>query len=154
MAASTPNTISLKGDPLRKERDAGGTIIPGHLLQLDADNDVTVHAAAGGNATRWVALENDIAGDGIDVSYASGEVTQIASCKPGDEMFMWLADGETAVIGSYLESAASGDLKVVDADADSAGIDNTQSVVAMALQAVDRSASAITTHGRIKVEIV
>lgn len=154
MAASNPSTIVLKGDPINKERDAGGAITPGHLLQLDSDGDVTVHNSAGGNATRWVARENDVAGDDIDTAYASGEVVQIASCRPGDECYMYLADGETAVIGSFLESAGSGQLKVVDTTADSSGIDNSQSVVAMALEAVDLSASANTAAARIKVEIV
>lgn len=157
MVASTPSTITLKGDPIRKQRDAGGAITPGHLLQRDSDGDVTVHGTAGGNAAALFALENDIAGDGIDVAYADQEAVEMALFRPGDEVFAFLEDGETAVIGSFLESSGSGTLKVVDFVSDSGGgeSDRSHSIVAQALEAVDLSASSnLTADARIIVEIV
>ena len=77
MVKSAPETILLKGEPNRKERDAGGVIIPGHLLRLDPDGDVTVHGTAEGViGVRYFAVENDIAGDDIDDAYADQEVCQ------------------------------------------------------------------------------
>lgn len=154
MAASTPSTIILKGDPIYKEKDAGGAITPGHLLQRDSDGDVTVHGTAGGNAGAIFAVENDIAGDDITHAYANTEVCKFAACYPGCEVYAWLKDGETASIGSFLESAGDGSLKVADEDGDSAGLERTNSIVAVALEAVNLSASANTTNARIKVEIV
>lgn len=156
MVASTPSTIILKGDPIYKEKDAGGAITPGDLIQRSSDGDVDVHGTAGGNAAKLFAVENDIAGDGINDAYAAGEVCKFAAVYPGCEVYAWLADGENAAIGSYLESNGDGTLKVVDFVSDSAGneTDRTASIVAVALEAVDLSASSNTADGRIKVEIV
>lgn len=155
MAADNPSTILLKGDPVRKERDAAAAITPGHLLQLNSTNKVAVHASAGANALRWFAFENDIAGDGISDAYAADEVVQILSCRPGDEVYAWLAAGENVTIGTFLESAANGQLKAVDFVGDSPGNENDrgQSIVAVALQALNLSASAAVAT-RIKVEVV
>ena len=74
--------------------------------------------------------------------------------KPGDEVYGLLANGETAVIGSKLESYGDGTLRVVDADAsfDQIGV---QSIVGIALTAVDMSGSSgVDPSGRIHVMII
>lgn len=153
MAATNPSKILLKGEPNRKERDAGGAITPGHMLQLDADGDVTVHGTAGGNTPGWFAEENDIAGDDLNHAYVTGEVTQIHAARPGDELYIYLAAGQNVIIGTYLESNGDGTLKAADETGDSAGLERTNSIVAMALEAVDLSASA-AVDTRMKVAIV
>lgn len=157
MAATNPSTILLKGDPIAKEADATEAITPGDLVER-YNNSGSVglrkHSTAGGNAGRLFAKENDIAGDDLNDDYASGEVVQFWACRPGDEVYAWLADGENASIGSFLESNGDGTLKVADEDGDSAGLERTQSIVAIALENVNLSASSNTTDGRIKVEVV
>lgn len=154
MAKTTPETILLKGDPIYNEKEAGGAITPGHLLEFSGSN-VVVHATAGGKAAARFARENDIGGDDIDHAYASGEVVLYMECPPGTEVLALLADGENASVGSYLESAANGELRVVDADT-SAGTIVVGSIIAQAIQALDLSDSAAdpTSEQRIKVVIV
>lgn len=148
MVKTAPETILLRGEPNRKERDAGGTIIPGHLLQLDADGDVVVHPTAEGViGPRWFAVENDIAGDDIDDAYASGEVCQIQSARPGEEINAILAVSQTIGIGDLLISAGNG--QVTELVAESGGV-LLNSVIGMALDAVT-SDSATTPRLRIEV---
>lgn len=157
MAASTPSTIILKGDPIAKELEGSEAITPGHLVERYNNSgtaNVRKHSTAGGNAGRLFAKENDIAGDDLTDAYASGEVVEFWACRPGDEVYAWLADGENASIGSFLESNGDGTLKVADEVGDSAGLERTQSIVAIALENLDLSASSNTADGRIKVEVV
>ena len=155
MAASTPSTILLKGDVNRKQREAAGAITPGELVLLGSGDTVTAHSNAGGISAAWVAVENDIAGDDFSHAYATGEAVQIQAAKPGDELYMWLnaAVGlNVVVIGDYLESAGDGTLQEFVADS-AGGVQEPHNVIAMALEAVDLSATgAVDT--RIKVVII
>ena len=155
MAKTNPETIVLKGVPIYKEAEAGGTIKPGMLLERSAADTVVAHSTAGGTAGALFARENDIAGDDIDHDYASGEKVLMFHAFPGMEVYALLADGENASVGSYLESNGNGELRVVDADA-STGDVSINSVVAVALEANDLSDSAAdpTSEQRMKVEIV
>lgn len=151
MASSTPNTIVLKGNGVRKERLAGGTITPGHLVLINTSDQVVVHPNAAQNARKMFAVENDIEGEGIDDNYTSGDTVQFETFQPGDEVYALVAALATAVtIGAALESAGDGTLRIQTADAAS---DQTQrdAVVAYAKEAVDNSGGS--SVARIKVEV-
>lgn len=152
MAASTPSTILLKGEPTRYEREAGGAITPGHMLQLGSTDTVVVHAVAEGTSAKWFAVENDIAGDDLAHAYATGEKVQIHAAKPGDEMYIFVDAGEDIAIGDFLESDAAGNLKEHVADS-AAVVEVDNAIVAMALQTLDLTASAAVAT-RCKVVIV
>lgn len=147
MAKTRPETIILKGDPIMAEAEAGGAITPGHLVILNSSGNVVVNATADAAAAPMFAKENDIAGDDYTHAYASGEVVQYFTAYPGMEVQALLADGENASIGSFLESAANGELEVVAGAA---------TAVAIALEAVNLSDSAAdpTSEQRIKVRII
>lgn len=152
MAKTRPDTVFLRGEPNRHERDAASTITPGDLLELTSSNTVQPHSSADGRHFRWVAVEQEMVGDGINHDYQSGEVVQINSFRPGDHAFMQLADGENASVGSYLASNGDGKLKV---EASSGTGDLEGSLVGVALEAVDMSgSSSADPSGRIKVLIV
>lgn len=144
-----PKTILLKGDPLRKERTAAGTITPGHLIELDTNGDVIVHATSGGVAAPMFAIENALEGNEIGDNYSSGDQVQYVVGRPGDEIYAWLADGETAVIGSFLLSNGNGQLKVFTGDSADAA-----EPLAQALEALDLAATTTLVATRIKVELV
>lgn len=150
MAAS--RTILLKGDGQRFEAlAAAGTIKPGHLLQLESDGDVAIHAVAADNAPAYFALENDLKGDTIDDAYASGDIVQYIHAARGAEIYAWVAAAAAAIVkGDYLESDGAGGLKKVATDA---ATDDTQrvSVVAMAVEAVDNSAGGSPARIRVRV---
>jgi len=152
---STANTITLKGHGVRQEAPANGAITPGHLVEPASDGDVQVHATAGGTAATMFAVEDDLQGNGITDAYATASRVQFETFKPGDEVNAILLNGETAVIGSKLESAGDGTLRVVDADASADEI-AVQSVVAVAVEAIDMAGSsgADPAGGRIAVQVM
>ncbi len=144
-----PKTIILKGDPLRKEREAAGTITPGHLIELDTSGNVIVHASSGGMAAPMVAIENALMGDEIGDDYSSGQRVQYVTPRPGDEMYMWLADTEAAVIGGFGLSNGNGELKVFTGDS----VDAADPIVQF-LETLDLGATSVLVAARIKVEFI
>lgn len=155
MAKSKPAAILLSGEPNRQQREAGGVITPGDFLALGSGDTVT-RAVAGAVSLRWIALENDIVGDGITDDYASGEAVQIHSCRPGDRVLGTLELGQNIAVGDRLELAANG--KLVSYTQDSAASEQERFVIAVALEAINASSSSAFTEAgtslRIKVEIV
>ena len=153
-----PRTIVLRGDPLRKERTANGTITPGMLIELVATTGkVVVHDTAGGDAAPMFAVEDDLQGNEIGDDYSAGQRAQYVTARPGDEVYAWLADGESAAIGSFLESKGDGTLRVFTPATIgvSEGFTNYgRNVVAQALETLDLSASANEVNGRIIVEVL
>jgi hypothetical protein len=147
-------TIAILGSPVVKERTANAAITPGHLIELMSTNYVRVHATAGGTAQKMFALEDENQGNEISDAYTAANVCRYGVFSPGQEVYAILADGETAVIGSKLESNGDGTLRVVDTDA-SAGDIGVQSIVGIALEAVDMSGSSgEDPSGRIRIEII
>lgn len=146
------NTIVLKGHGARNEAVANAAITPGHLVELMSTGKVRAHAGAGLSAEKAFAVEDDLQGKDIADAYSTSDNVQYNIMLPGDEVYALLADGETAVIGSKLESAGDGTLRVVDTDSSAATIE-VGSIVGVAVEAVDLSNSAVAT-GRITVRIM
>ena len=149
------NTISLKGAGIRLERAAAAAITPGFLVELTSADKLQAHATAGGTAAPIFALEDENQGKTIAQAYTTGDLVLASIHSPGDEVYALLADGETAVIGSKLESNGNGYLRVVDADV-SVGDIKVQSVVGIALAALDMSGSPgeDPSSQRIRVMII
>lgn len=154
---TTPNTITLKGCPDRKELVAGGTITPGHLLKRNSSNELVVHPNAAQDAGAIFALEDDLQGHGIDDNYSSGDHVQAGYADFGDEIYAWLKAGSTAVVvGDELASAGNGSLqKFVPQAVNEGGAANytiyPRAVVAVALENIDNSGGG--TDVRIRVEV-
>ena len=147
------NTIVLKGRGIRKEGLAGAAgILPGHLVTRNAANAVIVHGVAAGNAQAAFAVENELIGDEISTAYANGDTTHYEVCPPGAEINAILAANAAAIIiGSYLESAGDGTLRITTAAAATANTARA-GIIAKAIEAVDNSAGG--TIARIKVELL
>lgn len=149
---STPNTIVLKGNGIRKEAEAAGTITPGDLVELTSAGKVQRKSSAATTAQRAFAVENEVVGKGIDHDYAAGDNVLYEVLPPGAEVYALVpASAAAIVIGDRLESAGSGKLRKVASSADTDDTER-QSVVAIALEAVDNSAG--TDPARIKVELL
>jgi len=156
------------------ERRADAAIIPGMLLELNSDNEVLKHDAAGGNvAPVMFALEQELEGKGIEDSYAAGDLVQTWIPGRGDVVYAILADEEDVAIGDYLESHGDGYLRKHVAVGDtSSTIVGTftvypNQIVAMALEAMDllgstgadasnveSSAGVLAWNKRIRVMVV
>lgn len=160
MAATTYQTIFLEGEnPITREKIANAAITPGHLIELMSTDKVRVHANAAQNAIPMFALEDDHQGNGIDDAYAAAARVKFVYPTRGDVIYALLADGQTAAIGDFLESAGDGTLQVHAEDiAESAEAQTiyTMAIVAQAIEAVDMSGSsgADPSTARIKVRVV
>lgn len=149
------NTITLKGTPVRGEAVANAAITPGQLIERMSTDKLRRHASAGQNATRMFALEDELQGNDIDTNYAASAIVQFGVFKPGDEVYSFLANGETAVIGSWLESDGNGDLRVHTADSAGA-VEYPEAIIGVAREALDMSGSSGVDPAsrRIRVEII
>jgi hypothetical protein len=129
-------------------------IRPGMLLELTSTGLVQAHSGAAADVLPMFALEDELQGRGIDTNYGVSTKVQVWIPRRGDIVNALLADGETAAIGSYLESNGAGALQVYSADEPS----DTQypaNLVGQAIEAVDLSDSAnLTALGRIQVRIL
>ncbi len=152
-------TIKLKKYlDIHVEGVAMEAITPGHLIEMHTDGKFKKHATNGGFVFPMFALEDELQGKGITEDYATDDIVQAWIPQRGEEVYAILKNGETAVIGSKLESGGDGTLEVLDvvmADSDDAFTTVHNVVVAIALEAVDMSGSAgEDPSGRIKVRIV
>lgn len=148
------NTIILRGqrEVIRKEAIAGGAITPGYLLERTSTGTVQAHSTAAHSAQLLFAVENEVVGNGITDAYAANDTVLMAACQSGVEIYALVpASAAAIVIGDFLESAGDGTLRKVATDtATDEGERN--SVVAVALEAVDNSGGG--SAARIKVELV
>lgn len=139
-----PKTIALKGDFIRKEREANAAIIPGNLIEVMSTGFVRKHSTLGGQGQKAFALENDLIGKGIDDAYAAGDQVQYGVFSPGTEIYAWLQINESSVIGDFLESDGLGNLAVASSPIEGSNI-------AIALEAVT-GGGGVTK--RVKVEVL
>ena len=131
-------------------------IKPGYLLEMASATTVQAHSTAAGNALPMFAFEDELQGRGIDTDYAVSTRIQCLIPRRGDIIYAYLADGENASVGDFLESASAGALQVHVADEASAGAAIVDAaIIGQALEAVDLSNSNnLTALGRILVRII
>ena len=156
-----PNVIILRGDPRIKSKVAAEALTPGKLLEDDGSGGIQEHDTAGGNCKPWVALTNPATNPSstalIDVDNASGDNTNFAMGRPGEEFYMWLKDGENVSEGDLLESDGAGNLQAHTPQAVDEGGTATYSVLANAARfeaAEDKDSSAGTVAVRIRARVV
>jgi hypothetical protein len=149
------------------EKQAVAELYPGHLLERTSADKVQKHSTAGGTCSLpMFAIEDENQGNGIDDAYAADARVVCWIPQRGDQVQAVLADGESVVIGDYLESNGDGTLKKyaadeAESDADPYLTNYDRQVVAQADEALNLSGSSGTeTEGalgydkRLKVTIV
>lgn len=134
-------TIAVKGDFMQKEGKANAAVTPGQLVEQMSTGNYRRHATAGQNAQRSFALEDVLQGNEIGDDYVADAQMQIGIFGKGCHVNALLADGETAVINSWLESNGDGDLRVWTADSGGA-VEFAEQIVARATAALDLSGSS------------
>ena len=143
------HTVKLKKyQDINIEKVAAAAITPGHLVELTSANKVQAHSGDGvGAFPKMFALEDELQGKEIDDAYAADDPVQVWVCQPGEVVYALLKNGETAVVGSPLDSAGDGTLAVTTTA--------SAVIVGIALEALDLSGSSgeETTY-RIPVMIV
>lgn len=129
-------------------------ITPGYLLELTSGGTVQAHSTAAGDVVvPMFAIEDQFQGGSVSTNYAASAKIQCWLPRRGDVVYAMLEDGQTAAIGSFLESSGSGTLNVYAVDAPSEQ-QYPANIVGVALEAVDLSASANTTDARIQIRIL
>jgi hypothetical protein len=139
------HTIKIKkyADVIEEYTSTAVEITPGMLIEITSAGLVQKHSTGNGKALTMFALEDELQGRGIDVNYTVSTRVQCWLPGHGDMVYALLADGETAVIGSWLASNADGKLKV-----------STTNPIGQAVEAVDMSGtSGADPSGRIIVRI-
>ena len=115
----TPNTIVLKGDPIKKEGVASEAIKPGRLIEFGGSADLQNHDDADQNARKAFAVERDMVGDGIDTDYDEDDTVVYVVGRSGDEVLARAAASLDASKGAPLTSNGDGRLKAWAAQSDS-----------------------------------
>lgn len=154
--------VIVKGgdNAIREEFTAGGIITPGQLLEIDSNDAVIRHNSAGQNMYPLIAVQDFPQGKDIDDNYASGEQAYAIWARAGMIINMLLKEGETVVIGGFVESDGAGDVQayVADIDASAPGATTIYSnqIVGVAREAVDLSDSsgADPATRRILIQII
>lgn len=92
------------------ERDASEALTPGELVEIDSDSEFTPHATAGGGPVMPIVVKEEPFED-LSTDVDSGDRTVGLQPRPGDVLFMFLADGENVSEGDALESDGAGALQ-------------------------------------------
>lgn len=139
----TKNTIKIKNysDVIEEYVATAVVISPGMLLEITSGALVQAHSTSEGDALPMFALENELEGETVTDDYIVSDTVQCWIPGRGDIVFGRLANGETAVIGSFLSSNGDGRLKVHATG--SAAFDFPLGIVGQALEAVDMSDSSL-----------
>ena len=149
------NTVILRNrSDCFEEKTAAGTITPGMLVALGSADTVTAHNSAGMNVLPRFAVEDEYQGKGIDDNYSSGDKVKLWIPQRGDQVNALLLDGETVVIGDYVQSGGGG--RVMKFVAGSAAVvEYPASIIGQVDEAVDMSGSAgEDPSGRVCITII
>lgn len=138
--------IHCKGGYRYEEATTLGTVYPGMLVELDANNKLIPHNEAGGKGMAAFAIEDALQGKPVGTAYTSGTLGRYILPEKGSEVYAMLKTGQTTVIGSELVSDGSGHLQVRGSDG--SGVWEWQ-IFAIALEAKTSSANDL-----IRVRII
>jgi len=135
------NVVIAVGRPFVKEYNAAnGNIEPGMFIERTTDGDVQAHATAGGKGRRMFANVDVLLGNGREDAYAADSRVNCLVCAPGQEVYAWLATGNTTTLeDTALSSNGDGSLKVAGA---------SDEVVAYAMEA-----KANTSGSKVEIRV-
>ena len=106
------NRIQLEGtsgaDYIYTENLAHAALSPGHILEVNEDNEVLVHNSAGEHGLVRVAVEDALQGKTVATAYAAGALVPNHIQRKGTRFQAMLASGEDVDINDPLMSNGSG----------------------------------------------
>lgn len=151
------NTVKIKKySDVIEEWVANAAITPGMLVELMSTGLVRAHSTQNGQAVPMFALEDELQGKDIADAYAADDKVQVWIPTRGDQVYALLVDGASVDIGDFLVSNGDGYLREF-AGGSATTEDLPLEIVAMALEAIDRSTSSggdTNVTGRIRVMVV
>ncbi len=111
MALNTISRIHSKGDYRYEEHVADAALSPGHLLEINSDNEVLKNDSADTICECLFAMEDALQGEEVDHAYAAGEVVPCILPAKGSVVNAMLLDGTSYAVGDMLASDGAGRLK-------------------------------------------
>jgi hypothetical protein len=113
---NNPNTIFLGGQgDITEVGDiaCAAVITPGHLVQIDNTAGVIRWKVAAADIVgpQAVALDQPELNNGVEDTYAVGDLARVAVLKPGQTAWMLIASGQNVEAGDLLGSSGTGTLK-------------------------------------------
>lgn len=163
MATTTSKRILLKVNGAERpifEAKANAALTPGELLAWSADDELDPHGTAGGNAQPMFCVENPYDDDNtvaaIDSDYALADTARYVVAQPGDEVYAFIAAGESVAKGDPLESDGAGALQAHTAPSiDESGTATTtiyhRAIVGWAAEDKDNSGGGSRVRIRVSV---
>jgi len=140
---NTKKTIVLDDrNNIRDEATGSGTIYPGYLLEKTSAGKYKAHATVSGSWGGAVALEDALQGNGVDDAYSNGDKIIVGVFHRGAVVNLVLQDGESVAIGDQLDSNGDGTIRKVTGASSIADLEESQSIVGEALEALDLSGSS------------
>jgi hypothetical protein len=136
----------------KEEKVAAETITPGYLIELNNDDEFQKHSTAGGSVVPCFADIDKWQGNDLDDDYSADDLVAGWYAGPGDVVENAMLDGSSSnlAIGSFVESAGNGKLRLHE-EAESAGVVvQDRQIVGFALEAVVPGG----TDTRFKLQIV
>lgn len=143
------NQIVVAGPVRREEGLVSAAFSPGHLVELTTAGKWQKHATEGGIAERAFATEDALQGKIVSDAYVADNVAQVAIAQSGTVLYGMLKASQNVAINAKLISAGDGTL-IADGQEDS--LTTVRDVIAVALEALDLSASdAVDTLIKLRV---
>lgn len=103
--------IHSKGAYRYEEANAGGTVTPGMLVELNPAGAYIAHAEEGGRCERAFAQEDALQGKAVGDNYASGSLMGVILPSVGSEVVALIKTGEAGAIDDEVVSAGDGTLR-------------------------------------------
>lgn len=125
---------------VQHEALANEAITPGHIVQMLSTGKIQKNDLVGERVPVRVAIEDSNQGNDKDDNWASGSQVQYRFFRPGDEVLVRLANGQSVAIGDRLEAAAGGEVRK-STTGSSGGSDSTDAILE-AQAALDFSGSS------------
>ena len=110
MSLNTISRIHSKGDYRYEEHVADAALSPGHLLEINSDNEVLKHNSASVDAQALFAMEDALQGRLVSTAYAAAEVVPCILPAKGSVVNVYLYAGTSYAVGDILESHGDGTL--------------------------------------------
>ena len=110
MSLNTISRIHSKGDYRYEEHVADAALSPGHLLEINSDNEVLKHNSASVDAQALFAMEDALQGRIVSTAFAAAEVVPCILPAKGSVVNVLLYAGVSYTVGQILESTGDGTL--------------------------------------------
>lgn len=149
---SNEKTIALSTHFVREDRRvASVTLTPGELVEVASTGKVIPHNSAGAVSAAVFVLENELAGEGIEVDIAANDQVPLGYFQSGALVLAFIANDETIIIGELLQSDGAGALETLTAFAQSGTTPFAVTAEGHAIAVAEEAASPTT--GRVLARI-